>query len=109
VNETPEIRLSICIPTLNRGCFIGATLESIVSQSTDEVEIVIVDGGSTDNTQQVVENFQQRFRRLRYFRNEADSGSSNTPSPSGAGFDRDCNRAVESAVGEYCWLFTDDD
>ncbi len=39
-------RLTICIPTLNRGSFIGATLESIVSQATDEVEILVMDGGS---------------------------------------------------------------
>ena len=105
-----KIKLSICIPTVNRGGFIGETLESIATQFTDELEIVIVDGGSTDNTQQVVEHFQERFPQIRYVRKNAALGSPlKPPVPSGAGFDRDCNCAVEMASGEYCWLFTDDD
>jgi abequosyltransferase len=91
-------RLSICIATLNRAAFIGETLQSILSQATDEVEIVIVDGASTDNTQEVIQGFQARFPRLRYTR-LAQKG----------GVDQDYNRTVELARGEYVWLFTDDD
>ena len=54
-----DIRLSICIPTYNFGEFIGATLQSIIKQATDEVEIVVVDGASTDNTAEVVRAFQR--------------------------------------------------
>lgn len=96
--STPAIRLSICIATLNRAAFIGETLESIISQATEQVEIVIVDGASSDNTEQVVDTFRQRFPALRYFRQEKNMG-----------VDRDFNRAVELASGEYCWLFPDDD
>lgn len=102
------IRLSICIPTINRGACIGATLKSIVSQAGDGVEIVVVDGGSTDNTAEIVAQFQCRFPSLRYFRKDA-AGAGPAPAPSAGGFDRDCNRAVELATGQYCWLFTDDD
>jgi abequosyltransferase len=109
VNTTQSLKLSICIPTLNRGRFIGETLQSIVSQATDEVEIVIVDGGSTDHTPEVVAHFQTLFSRLRYFREDNKGANAPSASPSGGGFDRDCNRAVELAAGQYCWLFTDDD
>jgi abequosyltransferase len=108
MTEAPKIKLSVCIPTLNRGRFIGETLESIISQATPEVEIVIVDGGSTDDTQQIVAQFQQRFPGLRYFRTQKQLPTKSL-APSGAGFDRDCSHAVELAKGEYCWLFTDDD
>lgn len=91
-------KLSICIATLNRAAFIGATLDSIISQATDEVEIVIVDGASTDNTEQVVGLYQQQFPRLRYVRLAAKGG-----------VDQDYCRAVELAQGEYCWLMSDDD
>jgi glycosyltransferase involved in cell wall biosynthesis len=103
------IKLSLCIPTLNRGSLIGRTLESVVSQATDEVEIIIVDGGSSDNTKEIVTKFQQDFPSLRYFCSSAQNSGTNSVAPSGGGFDRDCSLAVELAHGEYCWLFTDDD
>ena len=93
-----NIRLSICIATFNRAHLIGATLTSIISQTPDEVEIVIVDGASTDNTTQVVQEYQQKFTRIKYVRLDAKGG-----------VDQDYCRAVQSARGEYCWLFSDDD
>jgi len=108
LTKSSKIKLSFCIPTLNRGSMIGKTLESVVSQATDEVEIVVVDGGSSDNTREVVSTFQQDFPSLRYVcSNPQNLGTKSAPS--GAGFDRDCCLAVELARGEYCWLFTDDD
>jgi abequosyltransferase len=93
-----KMTLSICIATRNRGAFIGATLESIICQATDEVEIVVLDGASTDDTEEVIRLYQERFPRLRYFRQETNSG-----------IDRDFAKAVDLAHGEYCWLFCDDD
>jgi abequosyltransferase len=92
------VQLSICIATLNRASFLGETLESIISQATEEVEVVVVDGASTDNTQQVVEEAATRFKRLRYER-LAKKG----------GVDQDYCRAAELASGKFIWLFTDDD
>jgi abequosyltransferase len=93
-----QIKLSICMATRNRGAFIGATLESIVCQAGDNVEIVVLDGASTDNTEEIVRLYQDRFPRLRYFRQETNMG-----------IDRDFAKAVDLAHGEYCWLFCDDD
>lgn len=90
--------LSICIATVNRAEFLAVMLESIVSQATDDIEIVIVDGASTDNTGQVVEGYQKRFAGIRYFRLSMKGG-----------VDQDYNRAVELAEGDYCWLMSDDD
>ena len=55
---TTNYKLSICIPTYNRAAYIGETLASIISQSNDDIEIVIVDGASTDNTADVVTSFK---------------------------------------------------
>jgi glycosyltransferase involved in cell wall biosynthesis len=90
--------LSICIATLNRGAFIGAALESIISQASEQIEIVVLDGGSTDNTEEVVGLYQERFPRIRYYRQSAKMG-----------LDYDFAEAVRLAAGEYCWLFSDDD
>lgn len=93
-----SVRLSVCIATLNRGPVLGATLESILTQATEEVEVVIVDGASTDNTREVAQSYQARYPLLRYERLAARGG-----------VDQDYCRAVELARGDFVWLFTDDD
>lgn len=90
--------LSICIATYNREKFIAETLNSILSQLTDDVELLVVDGASTDNTEYIVRNFVILDPRIRYVR-----------LPIKGGVDQDYCKAVELAQGEYCWLFTDDD
>jgi abequosyltransferase len=93
-----SIKLSICIPTYNFGRFIGETLQSILPQVVDGVEVVILDGGSTDDTAAIVRAFQEVCPGLRYHR-RAERG----------GIDRDMARTVELAKGEFCWLFSSDD
>lgn len=92
------IELSICIPTYNFAKFIGQTLDSILSQYDDRIEIVILDGASTDNTQEVVERYQKEHPCIRYMRKDKKGG-----------IDRDIAATVELARGEYCWLFSSDD
>jgi abequosyltransferase len=92
------VRLSICIPTYNFGQFIGETLESVLSQAGEGVEVVVLDGGSTDDTTEVVRPFEERFPQLTYHR-RAERG----------GIDRDLARTVDLAKGEYVWLFCSDD
>jgi glycosyltransferase involved in cell wall biosynthesis len=90
--------LSICIATYNRADYIGETLKSIVRQLENDVELLVVDGASTDATQDVVNDFSRKDSRVRYIR-----------LPEKGGVDHDYDRAVELAEGEFCWLFTDDD
>ncbi|MGA2678408.1 MAG: glycosyltransferase family 2 protein [Sedimentisphaerales bacterium] len=93
-----HISLSICIPTYNFGKFIGETLESIICQLTDDAEIVVLDGASTDNTPDIVRQFQANCPNLMYHRLDKRGG-----------IDRDMAKSVELANGEYCWLFSSDD
>jgi glycosyltransferase involved in cell wall biosynthesis len=58
--------LSICIATYNRADYIGETLDSIIPQLTDNVELLVVDGASTDNTEDVVRTYTDP--RIRYVR-----------------------------------------
>ena len=90
------MRLSICIPTYNFGAFIGETLESILPQLVDGVEVVILDGGSTDDTPDVVGSFAHPA--VRYHRQDMRGG-----------IDRDLARTIHLAGGEYCWVFCADD
>jgi len=95
-----DIRLSICIPTYNFGEFIGETLSAVIDQSREhnDVEIVVVDGASTDNTGEVVRSFQERSSSLFYHRLERKGG-----------IDNDLARTLEFARGNYCWLLSSDD
>ena len=91
-------KLSICIATYNRGKHIGETLDSILKQLTSEVELIVVDGASPDNTKEVMEKYLLIHPEIRYFREQVNSG-----------IDGDFDKAVGYARGEYCWLMTDDD
>ena len=92
------IKLSICIATFNRGAFIAETLDSILSQMTPDTELIVVNGNSPDETNEVVLGYADRFPQLRYFRESTNSG-----------VDGDYDKAVGYAVGTFCWLMTDDD
>ena len=90
--------LSVCIATYKRGEYIGQTLESILTALPAEVEIVVVDGASPDRTCDVVAPMAAMHSRLRYFREESNSG-----------LDGDYDKAVRYARGRHCWLMSDDD
>lgn len=93
-----SIKLSICIPTYNRGNFIGETIQSIIDQATEEIEIVISDNASQDNTEAIVQSFKEKFPNITYFRWSENMGA-----------DKNYLKAVELAKGEYCWLMGSDD
>jgi dolichol-phosphate mannosyltransferase len=58
-------RVSIIVPALNETARIGACLDGLMNQSEAVVEILVVDGGSSDGTQSIVESYGSRDRRLR--------------------------------------------
>jgi abequosyltransferase len=92
------MKLSICIATFKRAEFIAATLDSIVPQLTAEVELVVVDGASPDDTPNIVSSYVAANPGIRYYRENANSG-----------VDGDYDKAVGYAAGEFVWLMTDDD
>lgn len=92
------LEISFCIPTLNRARELQASLRSIISQADQRVEIVIVDGGSTDETLSVIETLRTSFPQIQVYRSESMNG-----------VDRDVLQSVALARGRFCWLFSDDD
>ncbi len=93
-----SVVLSICIATYNRAGFISKTLESIIPQLRRGIEVVVVDGASTDDTSSVVKRYAAKTRGIRYVR-----------LPEKGGVDQDYCKSVEMARGKFVWLFTDDD
>lgn len=66
--------VSICIPVYNGERFIERALESCIGQTYRNLEIVVSDNASTDNTRPIVERFISRDSRVKYFRNETNLG-----------------------------------
>ena len=62
--------LSICIPTYNRSQFLPETLQSIFSQHIDDIEVVVCDNGSEDQTIEVMKQMQITYPQILYFRFE---------------------------------------
>lgn len=77
--KNENILLSICIPTFNRGNLLKKTIESITSQAsfieTTEIEIIISDNCSSDNTQAIAKEYSLLFpEKIKYIRNELNVG-----------------------------------
>jgi len=94
----PAIKLSLCIATYNRGALISRTLDALLEQMDASVELIVVDGASSDNTPAILQTYLARYPAVRYFR-EATNG----------GVDNDFDKSVMYARGSYCWLMSDDD
>lgn len=92
-------KLSIAIPVYNFANFLPETLDSILDQNeVNEIEIVILDGASTDETPSLIASYKKRFTNLKYIRRSVRGG-----------IDRDMAEAVASSSGDYVWLFSGDD
>jgi len=68
----PLVSVALC--TYNGAAYLGAQLESIIQQSWTNLEILISDDGSTDDTIAIIKEFQQRDQRIKWFRNEINLG-----------------------------------
>lgn len=89
--------VSIILPAFNVGKYIGTCLDSVVHQSYSNIEVIIVDDGSNDNTALICKKYVQCDQRVRYFFQENQ----------GSGPAR--NRGLKEASGEYVMFVDPDD
>nr|WP_299242823.1 glycosyltransferase [uncultured Halomonas sp.] len=89
-------KFSVIIPTYNRAESLRRTLQSVLAQSFTDFEAIVVDDGSTDHTQNIVNKFEDS--RIRYYK-MVNSGGPATPR----------NKGISEAKGEWICLLDSDD
>ncbi|NJN59083.1 MAG: glycosyltransferase [Leptolyngbyaceae cyanobacterium SL_5_9] len=88
-------KISIITPSYNQGSFIEATIQSVLSQNYPNLEYIIIDGGSTDQTIEIIKKYQSS---LTCWVSESDRGQSHA-----------INKGFDRATGEImAWLCADD-
>lgn len=92
--------VSIIIPTYNRAHLIGETLDSVLAQTYQNWECIVVDDGSTDNTDEVMAGYIAKDSRFQYYHRPADR----LPGGNAAR-----NYGFEVSKGEYVQWFDSDD
>jgi glycosyltransferase involved in cell wall biosynthesis len=91
--DSPKI--SVITPSLNQGCYLRQCIESILSQDYSNIELIIIDGGSIDESLSVINEFEEK---ITYWVSEPDHGQSDA-----------INKGFQRASGELvAWLNADD-
>ena len=93
-----DMKVSIITPCLNSETTIRDTIESVIRQSYQNMEYIIVDGGSTDRTVEIIEEYMDVFAgRLRYI-SEKDNGIYDA-----------MNKGIQRASGSVIGIINSDD
>ena len=89
------LRVSIITPSFNQGEYLEETIQSVLNQTYDNIEYLIIDGGSKDNSVEIIKKYEQQ---IAYWVSEPDSGQAEA-----------INKGLKKATGDLlCWINSDD-
>ena len=94
-NENPKV--SIIMPTLNVKPYIKQCIESVVNQTLKDIEIIIVDAGSTDGTLEILKEYESKDSRITLLHSDKKS------------YGHQMNMAIDIITGEYMGIVETDD
>lgn len=93
--QTPQFSLILC--SYNYGHFLPDIINSVLKSTHKDFELIIVNDGSTDNTQEIIEKYAQKDSRIRLIQQE------------NKGLSIARNNAMKIALGKYFWFIDADD
>ena len=91
------MKISVIVPVYNVSEYLSKCLDSILGQTFKSIEIIVVNDGSTDNSEEIVKEYQNRYMNIKYFYKENGGLSSAR------------NYGLEYASGEYVAFIDSDD
>lgn len=94
--------VSVILPTYNRSNYLERAIKSVLDQSFQEWELIIVDDASTDDTFKVLKKWQEKDGRIKVLRNKKNNYSAN-------GISKNLNNGIHIAKGKYIARLDDDD
>src|SRR5690348_10899345 len=90
------MKLSVITISFNQGRFLERAIKSVLNQSADEIEYIVVDPGSTDGSREIINRYKHRITHAIF---EKDDGPADG-----------LNRGFARATGDiYCYLNADDE
>lgn len=93
------MKVSVIVPNYNHGKFLGQRLDSILSQSYRDFELIILDDCSTDDSREIIESYRNRPEVSHIVFNESNSGSPF----------KQWRKGLELASGDLIWIAESDD
>lgn len=94
--DSPKV--SVCIPTYNNGHFISDAIDSILAQTFSDLDLIVIDNCSSDDTKFILEEYINRDDRVRYLCNKSNLG-----------FAKNLNRCLDYSSGKYVKIVCSDD
>ncbi len=89
------MRISVITPSYNQAVYLEKTIQSIISQGYDDLEYILIDGGSNDGSLEIIEKYKEHFA---FWVSEKDKGQSHA-----------INKGFEHATGDIItWINSDD-
>ncbi len=93
--ESINPKISVITPSYNQGKFLEQTILSVISQCYPNLEYIIMDGGSTDESVEIIKKYEQH---ITYWQSKPDNGQAGA-----------INEGFKHATGDIlCWLNSDD-
>lgn len=92
-------KVSVIIPNYNHGCYLEQRLNSVLQQTYQDFEVIILDDCSTDNSKEIIEQYRRNNKVRSIVYNETNSGNPF----------KQWDKGIQLAAGEFVWIAESDD